>query len=283
MSSPATHPLDEAVALRVLQGPDAATGEVVWQGQTHPGYANMVGPYGGVTAAQVLASVMQHPQLLGTPVALTVNYAAALAYGDFTVRTRPVRTNRSTQHWLVLISQIDASGQSQEVISGTVMTAARRTTYSSMERAIPDVTDATHWVTRNVKNPMEWLNRYDQRVVDGDFHSAWDGSEHDSQSTLWMRDEPARPLDFVGLTGLADVFYPRIWRRRALRVPAGTVSMTVYYHADAEKLAQTGTRHLLGRARMQAAFNGYCDQTAVLWSPDGEVLATTQQLLYFKE
>ena len=218
--------MDEAVALHLLQGPDARTGEVVWQGQTHPGYANMVGPYGGVTAAQALQSVLQHPQLLGVPVALTINYAAALAYGEFTIRTRPARTNRSTQHWLIEIMQNDEAGQPQIVITGTAMTAARRDTYGSVDHPLPAVAGADACETRRVKNPLEWLNRYDQRIVDGDFHSAWDSSEHDSQSTVWMRDEPARPLDFVGLTGLADVFYPRIWRRRALRVPAGTVSMT---------------------------------------------------------
>ena len=283
LSSPATHPLDEATTLRVQQGPDAESGEIVWAGQTHPGYANMVGPYGGITAGQMLASVLQHPLLLGTPVALTVNYAAAVAYGDFVIRTRPVRTSRSTQHWLVLMLQADDTGKLQEVSTATVMTAARRETYSSVDKPMPQVTPVDQLSTRRVKNPMEWLNRYDQRMVDGDFHGSWDGSEHDSQSTVWMRDEPARPLDFIGLTGLADVFYPRIWRRRALRVPAGTVSMTVYYHADPAKLAQTGTAHVLGRAVMQTAFNGYCDQAAVLWAPDGEVLATTQQLVYYKE
>jgi hypothetical protein len=243
----------------------------------------MVGPYGGVTAAQALQSVLLHPQLLGVPAALTVNYAAALAYGEFTIRTRPARTNRSTQHWVIEIVQADDAGQPQTVITGTAMTAARRDTYGSVDHPLPAVPGADAFETRQVKKPMEWLNRYDQRIVDGDFHHTWDASEHDSQSTVWMRDEPARPLDFAGLTGLADVFFPRIWRRRALRVPAGTVSMTVYFHADAAKLARTGTAHILGRARMQAAFNGYCDQTATLWAPDGEVLATTHQLVYYKE
>ncbi|ARU03881.1 acyl-CoA thioesterase [Comamonas serinivorans] len=278
-----SHPLDEAVVLTLSQGPDPQGGTVIWQGQTHPGYANMVGPYGGITAAQAVQSVLQHPQLLGVPVALTINYAAALAYGPFTIHTRPVRTNRSTQHWTIEFVQNDDAGQPQTVITGTAMTAVRRDTYSSVDHPLPPVPSASTLATRRVKNAVEWLNRYDQRLVDGDIHTAWDGSEHDSQSTVWMSDEPPRPLDFVGLTGLADVFFPRIWRRRALRVPAGTVSMTVYYHADAAKLAATGSAHILGRARMHAAFNGYCDQSAVLWAPDGEVLATTHQLVYYKE
>ena len=48
----------------------------------------------------------------------------------------------------------------------------------------------------------------------------------------WLRDDPPRPLDFASLTAMADVFFPRVWLRRATRVPVGTVSMTVYFHAD---------------------------------------------------
>ena len=55
----------------------------------------MVGPFGGVTAAQALAGVLKHPQRLGEPVALTINFAAAIADGAFDLIVRPVRTNRS--------------------------------------------------------------------------------------------------------------------------------------------------------------------------------------------
>ena len=65
----------------------------------------MVGPFGGITAAQMLQAVLQHPQRLGDPVSLTVNFAAALADGPFTVQARPARTNRSTQHWVIEMLQ----------------------------------------------------------------------------------------------------------------------------------------------------------------------------------
>ena len=92
------HAFDQAIAL-------AAQADGSFLGHTSPAYANMVGPYGGITAAQVLNAVLQHPQLLGEPVALTVNFAAALADGPFTVLARPARTNRSTQHWVLEVQQ----------------------------------------------------------------------------------------------------------------------------------------------------------------------------------
>src|SRR5687767_14392582 len=93
------HPFDKAIA---LHHSDIRVGH--FTGATSPDYWNMVGPFGGATAAIALQSVLQHPDLLGTPLALTVNFAAALEAGAFDVQATAVRTNRSTQHWTVQIT-----------------------------------------------------------------------------------------------------------------------------------------------------------------------------------
>jgi hypothetical protein len=69
------HPFDEAIQL-TPQGDH-------YRGQTSPKYANMVGPFGGVTAATLLRAVMDHPECQGEPLALTVNFAAPVADGAF--------------------------------------------------------------------------------------------------------------------------------------------------------------------------------------------------------
>jgi acyl-CoA thioesterase len=100
---------------------------------------------------------------------------------------------------------------------------------------------------------------------------------------VWVRDEPARALDFCSLAAMADVFFPRVYLRRALPVPAGTVSLTVYFHADGTQLQQSGTGFLLGQAQAQAFRNGFFDQSSQLWSESGVLLATSHQIVYFKE
>ncbi|MGA8514592.1 MAG: thioesterase family protein, partial [Burkholderiaceae bacterium] len=100
---------------------------------------------------------------------------------------------------------------------------------------------------------------------------------------LWARDAQARPLDFVSLAAIADVFFPRVFLRRATRVPIGTVSMTVYFHAGQAELDAIGTGYLLGQARAQRFFNGFFDHGAQLWSEAGTLLATTHQVVYYKE
>ena len=75
-----THPFNEALALTLQALPEAAgtaPSTRVFEGHSHPAYANMVGPFGGVTAAQMLQAVLLHSDRLGDPLALTVNYAAA--------------------------------------------------------------------------------------------------------------------------------------------------------------------------------------------------------------
>ena len=102
-------------------------------------YWNMVGPYGGITAATVVKALMQHPQRLGEPIALTVNYAAALTLKPFSLTACPARTNRSTQHWTMEMMQLDDQGQPTVVLTATAVTAARRSTWRQIDHPMPTV------------------------------------------------------------------------------------------------------------------------------------------------
>lgn len=268
----AEHFFDQGVALQ-------ADGDDHFSGAAHPAWANMVGPFGGITAASALNGVLQHPRLLGAPIALTVNYASALAPGPYRLAAVPVRTNRSTQHWTLAMTQ---PGSDDAVLTATAVTAARRETWSLSDLALPQAPPPQD-VARVHAPGVEWLQRYDMRPVHGGPPSTWDGGGDHSLSQLWVRDDPQRPLDFLSLAAISDVFYPRVWLRRAKRVPAGTVSITTYFHADAAMLARTGSGYLFAQAQAQAFRNGFYDQTAQLWNEAGELLATSHQIVYYKE
>lgn len=257
----------------------------------------MVGPFGGITAATVVQAITQHPQCLGEPAALTVNYVAALTAGPFSVSLRIAKTNRSSQHWLIEMSQVQPDGSTAMVVTGTAITAVRRNTYNGTDVEFPVVTPACklpRWDAAQAG--MQWLERYDMRLVRGgvpDFsappppsNANAAGSAIASPGSLtqqWVRHSEPRALDYAGLTAMADVFYPRIWRQRHTWVPAGTVSMTVYFHADLADLAATADGFVLCEAHGQAFRNGHSDQTARLWNEAGTLLATTHQLVYYKE
>ena len=265
------HPFDAAVALQ-------AAGANAFAGRTHPAYANFIGPYGGITAAQCLQAVLQHPQRLGEPVAFTINFAAAVADGAFEIRPRPARTNRSTQHWIVEMVQ-----GGEAVATATALTAVRRPTWGGHEAHMPEVPRPQD-VPRTTRRGVAWLERYEMRFLLGMIPRDWEGQgAAESLSRLWVRDDPPRPLDFPSLAALCDVFFPRIWLRRARQTPLGTVSMTVYFHCGAAELAAAGSGHLLAQARGQGFGGGYFDHQGQLWAEDGALLATTHQVMYYKE
>ncbi|MFN4351183.1 MAG: acyl-CoA thioesterase [Hylemonella sp.] len=271
------HAFDAAIALDPV-----APGR--YAGRTSEAYWNMVGPFGGCTAATVLKAVLNHPDLLGTPLSITVNYAGALAQGPFEVQLLPVRTNRSTQHWTAAIVQDDTQGQPVVATTATVITAVRRETWSLSDLPMPTVPGPAQVQPRRYDGAMAWLDHYELRPVSGLIPQAWDGRQQDHSTTqLWMRDQPPRPLDFCSLLALSDIFYPRVWLRRATRVPAGTVSITTYFHAGEKELLATGSGYLLGQARGQEFRNGFFDQSAQLWNEAGTLLCTSHQIVYFKE
>ncbi|MCX7240150.1 MAG: thioesterase family protein [Burkholderiales bacterium] len=266
-----THPFDKAIKL-------AAQDDGTWLGRTSAAYGNMVGPFGGITAAQALNAVLCHPDLLGEPVSLTVNFAAALSDGEFSVQARAARTNRSTQHWIIEMLQAG-----QTVLTATAVTALRRETWSVDEESMPACPLPDDVPLQKGVAPIEFVKRYELRPIVGGMPEVWDASGHSSLSQLWVRDQPPRALDFASLCAIADIFFPRVFIRRSTHVPVGTVSMTVYFHAGAEQLAKTGDGYLLGQARAQAFRNGFFDQTSQLWSHNGDLLVTTHQVVYYKE
>lgn len=272
-----SHTFDSALKLQPL-----APGR--YAGATSPAYWNMVGPFGGATAATVLAAVLQHPDRLGDPLSITVNYAGALAQGPFEVQIHPARTNRSTQHWTAAIVQQDEQGQPVIATTATVITAARRETWSLSDVPMPLVPRPVEVPSMHSERTVAWLERYELRPVSGLIPQAWDGRQLDHSLTqLWMRDHPPRPLDFCSLLALSDIFFPRVWLKRATRVPAGTVSITTYFHAGEKELRETGSGYLLGQARGQEFRNGFFDQSAQLWNEAGILLCTSHQIVYYKE
>jgi hypothetical protein len=263
------HPFDDAVTL------ERDNGQV--RGRTTAPYNNMVGPFGGVTAAVIVRAIEQHPEVHGQPIALTVNYLGPIAEGGFELSARPVRTNRTNQHWTVELSQGGAV-----TTTATAVFGLRRPTWSATEAAPPTAPAPADVPVGGFPAAIAWAQNYEARFVDGGLDGLGGLPLDDSVTTMWIRDHPARALDFAALTAISDTFYPRVFRRLGSFVPAGTVSLTTYFHVSAEGLAKQGSEPLLATARAHRFGLGYFDQSAQLWGTGGTLLATSQQIVYFK-
>ncbi|WP_431236535.1 acyl-CoA thioesterase [Mycolicibacterium aichiense] len=270
MTTTTTHPFDTAISLS-----DNANGSYV--GQTTPEYANMVGPFGGVTAAAIVRAIEQHPDRIGEPVALTVNYLAAVTDGSFDIAVRAARTNRTNQHWTAEVTQ-----EHGITTTATAVFGVRRDAWSDTEATMPDAPDPESIAHTTVPGPVPWMRNYDMHYVEGGVPTdAADTSS--STTTLWVRQRPVRALDFPALSALADVFYPRVFLRRGRMLPAGTISLTTYFHVDGTELAEQGSDFVLATARAQRFARGYFDQTAQIWGRTGTLLATSHQIVYYKD
>jgi acyl-CoA thioesterase len=247
------------------------------RGRTLPEWANMVGPFGGITAAAIVRAIDTHPDRIGEPLALTVNYAAPVVDGDFDLSLRVVRTNRTNQHWNVELRQ---DGEAKA--TATAVFATARETWADTEVRPPGAPPPEEVTPGSMAHVVRWAQLYDMRFVEGAMPRAGAQPSPSSTTTLWVRDKAQRPVDYPALTALCDVFYPRVYLRRGGVAPAGTISLTTYFLADRRQLDAVGGDFVLATAHANRFSGGYFDQSAKVWSRNGVLLATTHQIVYFK-
>ena len=254
-------------------------GDSRWQGRTSSDYFAFVGPFGGFTAATILRALMEHPQRSGDPLAITVNYCAPIAEGEFDLDVRLVKANRSSQHWCVELSQ----GGGEVASLATAVFAERRPSWSHQQAQMPDAKPFDKTMPY-AKIAAPWVKQYDFRFVEGEpeFGGAKKEAPASAFSKLWIGNRVPRKIDALSLVAMSDAFFGRIFHARRELVPFGTVSLTTYFHADAEDLAAEDINRVLAVADARIFHKSYGDQAGELWSPQGRLLATTHQIAYFK-
>ena len=254
-------------------------GDSRWEGQTSDDYWAFVGPFGGVTAATILRALIDHPQRSGDPLSLTVNYCALIAQGGFDLDVRLVKANRSTQHWLVELSQ----GGGDVVTLATAVFAERRPSWSHQQAPFPGAKPFEE-ILPYTRVAAPWVRQYDFRFIEGDpdFGPAKKDAPASAFSRLWIGDRVPRKIDMLSLVSMSDAFFARIFHARRELVPFGTVSLTTYFHTNVEDLAAEDINRVLAVADAKIFHKSYGDQNGELWSANGRLLATTTQIGYFK-
>jgi acyl-CoA thioesterase len=256
-----------------------SAGDSGWIGHTSQDYWAFIGPFGGATAATILRALNDHPERLGDPLALTVNYCAPIVEGRFDLDVRLLKANRSTQHWSVELTQNGA----EVAAFATAVFAVRRPSWSHQTVPFPGATPFEQTLPYP-KVAAPWVKQYDLRFVEGE--PDWSGGPHAAPgsgfSKLWIGDRKPRKIDALSLMSMSDAFFARIFHVKRELVPIGTVSLTTYFHTDADDLAAEDITHVLATADARVFYKSYGDQSGELWSPGGRLLATTTQMAYFK-
>jgi len=264
-----THIFDEAIAL---------SGEYDdQQGKINPAYQNMVGPFGGATAATLLQSVLRHPSVKGTPVSMTVNFLGPIKESDITVQPRMIRENRSNQHWTV-----EAQCGVETVATATLVFASRIESWASTEITMPDAPSYQELESMPTEMLPPWAQQYDMRFVRGNPLAAPEKDSPPSETLQWVCDLPERAIDYTSLCAICDSFFPRLFIHTRQMVPFGTVTFTVYFHVTQQELNELDDPWVLGHARATKFHGSYFDQSGEVWGTNGNLLATTSQLVYYK-
>ena len=254
-------------------------GDSCWQGHTSDDYWAFVGPFGGATAATILRALIDHPERAGDPLSLTVNFCALIAQGTFDLDVRLVKANRSTQHWSVEMTQDGA----EVATFATAVFAERRPSWSHQQAEFPQATPFEQTLPY-AKVAAPWVKQYDFRFVAGEptFGGKPPAEPASAFSKLWIGDRVPRTIDALSLMSMSDAFFGRVFHARRELMPFGTVSLTTYFHADAQDLAAEDISRVLAVADAKVFRKSYGDQAGELWSPGGRLLATTHQIAYFK-
>ena len=279
MAPPSTHspahPIDEATRLLGDAGAPHRTA------RTSDAYWTFIGPFGGASAATALRAVLEHPDRAGDPLALTVNFCAPIASGDYTVHVRRVRANRSSQHWSVEFTQGEGT---EAVLTASVVTAVRRESWSHRSAPSPELPAFDSLPVFPNRESLAWVAQYEFRFVEGRIESSETTFDppHSPRSVLWLRDAVPRPLDFVSLAAMSDAFFGRIFQVIGRIPPFGTVSMTTHFHAAAQELAAHGSAPVAAVVDAHVFHRSFGDQTAALYGAGGQLLATATQVAFFR-
>lgn len=265
------HPFDRATQVTAVDGN--------WRGEASQDYFAFVGPFGGATAATMLRAILLQPERLGDPLSVTVNFCAPVGGGGFDLAVRLMKATRSTQHWMVELVQ-----KGEVAAFMTAVFAARRESWSHQPAVMPDAPpfDRVKPLPNSVVAP--WAQQYQFRFVEGAprYGKTPNDVPAGAYSRMWLSDTLPRQIDFLSLLSMSDSFFARIFHVLGTIVPIGTVSMTTVFHADAADLAAENTTVVLGAADANIFHKSFSDQTGELWSPNGRLLATTSQVVYFK-
>ncbi len=268
-SSPAA-PFELDASLDIVMNEDGA-----WSGQTSPGYGNRVGPYGGWIAALLMRAILARTPH-GEPLSLTVTFLGGCQDGALTGTTRLLRRSRSNEHWTAEFA--DASGAA--VAHAVATFGVRRPTVTLGDIAPPAPFPAPEDIPPRPsfgdRGPA-FFHRYDSRQFVGQPFRV--NPTADTRSLV--RDADQRPLDYISLAAHADSPMPRIFLRSTAPSAIATMSMSTYFHATPEAMAEVGGDYILVDSECRVGRDGFHDQVARLWTRSGKLLATTEQVVWY--
>ena len=237
-------------------------------------YEANTGMFGGWTAALLLKALLEHPGSQGTPSALTVNFVGRVVPGErLTITRTKLGESRSLSHWR---SELYRTGSEDILASASVVLALRRPSESATDFSKPAAPPPEELAGSNP--PGAFGQRTDTRAAYG----VPPFGRQDMKSLMWVRESSGRAIDEIQLAYLSDVYAPRVFHISSGPRPSSTLTMSTYFLAAPDELGAVGDDYVLSEAEGTRIEQSLVGSRSRLWSRQGKLLATTEQLCWFK-
>ena len=239
-------------------------------------YRNPTGmAFGGWVAAITAKAVAMHEKCSTLLVSQTTTYLAGVGPGEVAVSVKLLRSGASTQFWRVELSQND-----NLAIAADIITSNRRPTELNYQLEMPTTKSPEEAVNLQEVNPMApgWIDSYDQRIAQGRPFSV----NETPVAMVWIKESDDRPIDRISLFSILDTPMPRTFFVTEDFHPGSTVSMSSYIYASDADIAAAGSDYMLLRVDGATARNSATDSRVELWSSNGTLLATSNQIGFFR-
>ena len=248
-----------------------------WTTVAGPEWSNPGGGLWGGYAIGLFIRVLEaEPEATGEALSLTLTYAAALPSGPLDIRTRRIRQGGSIGVWEV---ELLAQGSDQVGVHGIVTLARRPTTPTFAFAAMPEApAPETLPSPPNMAAPLHYgASAFERRTLEV-FPPEATG---DSRTLAWVRAR-AEPLDKALLGMVTDNSAPRAMYALGRTIRTTTLTLTVYLHATSEELAEIGHDFILVECEGRVGGGGASDERSNYWSRAGKLLATSEQLAWYR-
>ena len=239
-------------------------------------YRNPTGMnFGGWVAAICARAVEMHPERTSPLVSQQVIYISGVGPGEVLVDVKLLRSGASTQFWRVQLIQNGAP-----VIAADMVTSNRRPTDLNYQLKMPEARppEECDYLHREDSASPAWTTYYDQRIVSGVPFSVNEIPE----AVVWIKETDERPLDRISITSICDTPMPRTFFLSDELRMGSTVAMSTYIYASDEDFETAGSDYLLLRVDGATARNSATDSRVELWSRGGILLATSNQIGFFR-
>ncbi|MFD1189586.1 thioesterase family protein [Phenylobacterium conjunctum] len=234
------------------------------------------GLWGGYALGLCVRTLAAEAGAVGEPLSMTLTYAARLPSGDLEVRTRCLRQGGSIGVWEV---EMRGVGEESVGVHGMVTMARRPQTPPFAFAKLPEAPEP-----ESLPAPVHpgGMIHFGARAFERRTHEGFPPKPGpDSRSLAWVRPRQGH-WDKALLAMVTDNSPPRSMYALE-RVMTTTLSLTVYLHATTEELAALKDDFILVEYEGRVGGGGASDERSSYWSRGGKLLATSEQLSWYRQ